>query len=407
MVTGAEREIRRRIAHSGRITFREFMELSLYWPDGGYYTSHSASADYYTAPAAHPAFGSLLCLQLYQMWSLLDCPPTFWVIEPGARNGLLADDITRFARNLPSEFRRALRYVCLDRHPWREGPGSKAVGYRHDWLAALGLPLRPTVGVVLSNELLDAFPVHRVRMEGEQLQEIYVTVKDGRLVEALGAPSTIGLQQRLRMVGASLMEGWETEVNLAMDVWVEQVAGCLERGFVVTVDYGKPAAELVSAERARGTLTTFRDHVQTDSPLRDVGRQDITSQVDFTALQMVGNEEGLECRGRTSQGQFLRNMGIGRWLSSPAGVSSEADAERMGMRQLIRPGGMGDFQVMFQAKGVAAAELWGLSPSPEAAVLMDGLDAPKLTARHAQLLGASYPHLAQSFEYLWPGSETP
>ena len=411
MASGAEQEIRLRIQQLGPITFREFMELALYWPDGGYYTTRSASADYYTAPAAHPAFGALLSLQLYQAWALLGEPSPFWVIEPGAGNGLLARDATAFASQLPHGFERALRYVCLERDSWR----NHASGERspQEWVAAIGLPFRGVVGVVLSNELLDAFPVHRVKIARGQLREVYVTTVDGLLAEELGPPSTPALQQRLARVGVSLGDGWEAEINLAIDDWVAQASACLDRGFVITVDYGRSAADLYSAERARGTLTTFRDHVQTDSPVHDVGYQDITAQVDFTALEMAGRNVGLEYWGSVNQRQFLLNMGIQRWLSSLRGVRSESEsnANRMGMQQLIRPGGMGDFQMMFQAKGakgpkrIEAAELWGLEASPEADALLDGLSPPRLTSEHVPLLEASYPHLAQTYEYLWPRGE--
>ncbi len=408
MTSGAEKEIRRRIHAKGSITFREFMELALYWPDGAYYTSRSATADYYTAPAAHPAFGALICLQLYQMWLLLGRAHPFWVIEPGAGNGQLQRDITTCASQLPSSFSHALRYVCIEHRPWSTQRVPVEAGSSQSWLAAACLPFRNVVGVVLSNELLDAFPVHRVRMGEDGLQEVYVTVEDGQLIEKLDRPSTPALAERLRRVGVSLEEDWEAEINLGIDNWAYQVSACLKCGFVVTVDYGRSASELYSPERARGTLTTFRDHIQTDNPLSDVGYQDITTQVDFTALEKSGTAAGLDPSGLVSQRRFLLNLGIRNWLSSLGGAMNEAEANanRMGMQQLIRPGGMGDFQVMFQAKGVEPADLWCLSPSAELETLAGQLAPPRLTPSHAQLLEASYPHLGQSYQHLWPGGET-
>ena len=390
------------------MTFCEFMELALYWPHGGYYTTHSASSDYYTAPSAHPAFGALLCLQMYQMWLLLECPRPFWVIEPGAGAGQLARDVTRFAQQLSPEFSKSLRCLCLERHPWGRRAGSTELGHLPNWIAARGLPFQRVVGVVLSNELVDAFPVHRVRMEEGRLRERFVGLQDSELVERSGPLSTLALEERLRRVGVVLDEGWEAEINLAIDDWAAQVSVCLERGFVLTIDYGRDAVELYSAERRRGTLTTFRDHVQTDSPLREVGLQDMTAQVDFTALELAGRDAGLESWGRTSQRRFLLNMGLQGWLASLRSAIDEAEynGNRMGMQQLIRPGGMGDFQVMFQAKGVEPDSLWGLSTSPEIGPLLAGVAPPRLTPEHSQLLGASYPHLAQSYEHLWPGGDT-
>ena len=406
VVSGAEQEIRRRIRKDGPITFREFMELALYWPQGGYYTTRSASTDYYTAPSAHPAFGALICLQLYQMWKHLDEPQPFWVVEPGCGNGLLSRDITQFSKQLPSGFGRSLRYVVLERNPWLKVNVTGTTEERLDWVAAVGLPFRDVEGVVLSNELLDALPVHRVRMERGQLQEVYVTLEEEVLAEELAPLSTPALPHRLQRVGASLQDGWEAEINLSIDDWASEISACLRRGFVITFDYGRPASDLYSADRPRGTLTTFRNHVQTDSPLRHVGYQDITSQVDFTAFELAGKKAGLDLLGRTTQRDFLLNLGWQRWFTSLRGITNDAqaNANRMGMQQLVRPGGMGDFQVMVQAKRVTTIEPWGFYKSMDLDALLDPLAPPRLTPQHTDILTASYPHLAQSYEHLWPDS---
>jgi len=201
-------EIRRRIREQGRITFYEFMELALFWPRGGYYLSpgtREASGDYYTSPQAHPAFAALLAVQLLQMWSLLDEPNPFTVVEVGAGNGLLCRDLVTYACHLPQAFRRALRYLCLDRNQAGgleqevftgngavvgrvaatpivsiESGGPASLGQRK----VAGLPLRGIRGCFLSNELLDAFPVHQVTKVDGRLREVYVTLRDGELATA-------------------------------------------------------------------------------------------------------------------------------------------------------------------------------------------------------------------------------
>ena len=118
MALSVRREIHRRIKDEGRITFAQFMEMALYWPNGGYYSVSSPTGprgDFYTAPGAHPSFGALLSVQLYQMWLLLDQPRPFWVVEAGAGNGLLCHDSVSFARHLPEDFRvRDLLEVARD-----------------------------------------------------------------------------------------------------------------------------------------------------------------------------------------------------------------------------------------------------------------------------------------------------
>ena len=167
---------------------------------------------------------------------------------------------------------------------------------------------------MLSNELLDAFPVHQVTVQGGVLKEVYVTVDGDDLVVVAGEPSTIRLADRLDSLGIQLQEGQTAEVNLGLDRWVEEASQTLSRGFVLTVDYGRTAADLYSAEqRFRGTLTTYYRHTQTDAPLQRIGLQDMTAQVDFSSLIELGRRQGLEPLGYTTQREFLSNLGLARF----------------------------------------------------------------------------------------------
>ncbi len=392
MARPLRKELAHRIRAKGKITFAEFMDLALYWPNGGYYRGPSptgVSGDFYTSPGAHPVFGALLCLQLYQMWRLLDCPHPFWVVEAGAGSGLLCRDLAGFASFLPQEFHRSLRYLSLDPSPDLD-TGSASV----QPLVTDRLPLTGVVGCFLSNELLDAFPIHVVEQRDEQLLEVYITLQNDSFVEVLDGPSTPALLRRLEGLHVKLAEGQRAEVNLAMTFWLSDAAQALKRGYLLTIDYGCEAAELYSRQRFRGTLTTFYHHTQTDNPYTRVGQQDITAQVDFTTLKRRGEECGLTNFGYLSQGQFLSNLGLRRWvarLRSMGLAQQQRDSNRMGMLQLIRPGGMGDFKVLVQGKGDQNASLWGLDPSAELADLMHQLDPPLLTNRHVPLLQGRYP----------------
>ncbi len=401
MTRTLEEELVHRLQTEGRITFAQFMDLALYWPRGGYYRGPSptgAEGDFYTAPGAHPAFGALLCLQLYQMWRLLESPHPFWVVEAGAGSGLLCRDVVRFAPALPNDFHRFLQCLCLDPStgPSADLPAPSPVnaeGSVHA-LATDGLPLAGVVGCILSNELLDALPVHVVERRDGRLLEVYVTLRDGCIVEEMDEPSTPALHRRLESLGIELAEGQRAEVNLAMTSWLCDAAQALKRGYVVTIDYGREAVELYSHERFRGTLTTFYRHTQTDNPYVRVGRQDMTSQVDFTTLKRLGEGYGLSNLAYLTQGRFLSNLGLRRWIARlPAlGLAQpQRDANRMGMLQLIRPVGMGDFKVLVQAKDVPDAPLWGVQPSAELGSLAQLLDPPLLTDRHVPLLQGRYP----------------
>lgn len=385
-----QEELIHRLRTKGKITFAEFMDLALYWPKGGYYRGPSptgASGDFYTAPGAHPAFGALLCLQLYQMWRLLDRPHPFWVVEVGAGSGQLSSDVVNFAPALPGNFHRSLRYLPLDLSP---DAGDASV----QPIVTDGLPLTGVVGCILSNELLDAFPVHIVEKRDGRLLEVYITLRDGSLVEELDEPSTRDLRERLEDLGVELAEGQRAEINLAMTSWLCDAAQALKRGYLLTIDYGGEAAELYSHQRFRGTLTTFHRHTQTDNPFVRVGQQDITAQVDFTTLMGHGEGYGLTNLAYLTQGQFLTNLSLRRWISQLPALGlgqQQRDSNRMGMLQLIRPGGMGDFKVLIQGKNVPDESLWCIEPSEELVDLVHELELPLLSDRHVPLLEGRYP----------------
>ena len=408
----AEQEIHNRIGEHGRITFAKFMEIALFWPTGGYYSRQhniGPTGDFYTGPKAHPAFGALLSIQLLQMWQLLDRPSPFWVIEMGANDGLLARDIISYCAYLPPDFRDCIRYMCLDRSS-RQGLDEEA-SYRElpsiQRVTASFAPLRNVIGCFLSNELMDSFPVHRVTMVDGHLQEVYVALQDGKLVEQVDAPSTPALEEQLSSVGVKLPEGFKAEVNLALPPCMDDVGAALAKGFVVTVDYGGHAEEIYSRQDGRSTLSCYYQHTQVNDPYQRIGRQDITAHVDFTSLVLQGRRRGLEALGYVAQAQFLKALGLSqllRRLRIEGLGQREVDVNSMGMLDLVRPGGMGDFKVLVQGKNVGAPSLWGLQPSADAASILDHLPIPLRAAEHTPLLEGRYPH--DSYEWGYNSTET-
>ncbi|MDA0734476.1 MAG: SAM-dependent methyltransferase [Chloroflexi bacterium] len=410
----AEAEIRRRIHQQGAITLAEFMDVALYWHDGGYYTTtepFGASGDYYTSPMAHPAFGALLAVQLFQMWQLLGSPNTFTVVEMGAGNGLLCRDIIAYSSHISEEFQSSLRYVCLDR---RLAVGEERNSNRAFRVASAGIPMKGVIGCFLSNEFLDAFPVHQVRVDGGRLKEVYVALDGDNLVETLGELSTPRLLDRLKGLNIDLAEGQTAEINLGLDGWAEAVSTALDAGFVLSIDYGHPASELYAAKvRPRGTLTTYYRHIQMDAPFRRIGQQDISAQVDFTAVAKAGEDLGLDTLGSTTQGHFLNNLGLGRFRSGLASLGlppAALQANRAGLVDLVRPAGLGDFKVLVQGKNVGRPSLWGFEPAEGLLELIERLDLPLLTPQHISQLEGRYPPVEYELALgdLWPwGNESP
>ena len=394
--TQAERAIRRRIARHGPITFADFMATALYGPNG-YYTRSNAAADYYTSPRIHPAFGALLSVQLFHLWTLLDRPDPFQVLEPGAGDGLLCRDILTASRHLPDGFADAIKYTIVDPFPMagHDSPFTHANRIVADILALDPSSIPNPVHCILTNELLDAFPVHRVRMEDGKLRELYVAIEsdvadgyEGALIESLGDPSTPALAARLSDLGITLSEGQTAEICPHIDTWADAASSLLDSGFVLTIDYGRTAADLYDpTSRPHGTLVTYHNHRQTDAPLHHVGRQDITAQVDFTTVQRAGESAGLSAVGNMPQGWFLQRLGLqtirrsapslddagSGWITihlDPNGLPpesllqafdgpppnapppNEGRAWRTNLTHLVQPGGLGDFRVLLQSKGV-------------------------------------------------------
>ena len=407
-----ESQVRRAIQREGAITFARYMEMALFSPDGGYYTSRQsvgASGDFYTSPSAHPLFGALIALQLEQMWDVLGRPDAFWAVEAGAGDGLLARAVLGQAQRLDPDFARALRYAALD-----VGPASHDdTGVRT--VRARGLPLRGVVGCILSNELLDAFPVHRFQVEAGRVREVYVTLRDGAFAETLGDPSTPRLAERLPH---ALPDGFQGEVNLELEDWAADAAEALERGFVLTVDYGDTARGLYAAPRAGGTLRCTYRHAPAAGPYDRIGEQDITAHVDFTALADAGERRGLATLGYTTQARFLEALGARSFLRALAVRSRDEGmpqreylANRMGMLDLLRPEGLGGFRVLAQGVGVGSPSLQGFHPGD---AWTQGLEArmarwpvPLAASQHVPLLEGRYPHAAFDAEALWPWAPGP
>ncbi len=400
--TELEQHIEGLIRREGPVTFARFMEMALYRVPGGYYTSGEQligpQGDFYTSPLAHPAFGALIAVQLGEMWERLDAPSPFFVVEMGSGKGALAEDILTYSRHLSEGFLGALRYVTVERTQ-----ASRKRGW--DAIASEGLPLRHLAGCILSNELLDAMPVHRVVQREGALREIYVGLVDGDLAQVIDEPSTPRLKQRLDSLGVALEEGQEAEVNLLLEHWVQEISTSLDRGYVISIDYGYPAKELYSPSRPRGTLMCHYRHTANRNPFLRVGRQDMTAHVDFSSVIALGEKHGLRACGMVSQARFLANLGLRAFperLRSLGLPSGEYHANMMGIRNLIDPEGLGNFRVLIQGKGQASEGLRGLCPQdPEGRGRPSkgrNLPVPTLTPHHIDLLRGKYPHMAWSPE---------
>jgi len=360
-----------RIAQEGRITFAAFMEACLYEPGLGYYTSAGrkvgAEGDFYTSISVHATFGRVIAREIAQMWRCMGSPRQFTLVECGAGNGRLACDILDFLAEREQELYGGLNLILVEREPSLESAQAEqlaAHAARVGWLD-------PDIfysgtftfnGCLYSNELIDALPVHRVVMTSDGLQEVYVGLKDGEFAEEAGPPSTPALAEYLQRLGIELHPGKQAEINLAALEWLDSASRALEKGFILTVDYGFAAEELYAAHRNRGTLLCYHRHQIEENPYIRLGQQDITSHVDFTSLMRKGELLGLQSVWFGEQYRFLLSVGIVEEMEAieRSKISEEEKLRlRLTLKKLILPeGGMGDtFRILIQSRGVDAPRL--------------------------------------------------
>jgi SAM-dependent MidA family methyltransferase len=359
-----------RIRAGGPIPFSEFMRECLYHPEHGYYSRVGTRrlGDYYTSVDVHAIFGRLLARQLAEMWQLLGSPRPFLAVESGAGVGRLAENILDFAaRELP-EFYTATEYIAVERSAARRAEHASRLALHsaaRRVSTAAEIPAAIPAGCIFSNELLDALPTHRVAMEGGRLREVFVGFEDDRFTEVLREPSTPLIEQYFREQGIALQEGQHAEVCLDACRWIEDAGRAIGRGFVMTIDYGHEAHALYDERHNRGTLLAYRDHEVTENVLDAPGEQDLTSHVNFTALDLWGRGSDLERTGLVTQSQFLVALGRANEfadLYEPGQSEVEKLRARLLLKNLIHPEGLGEkFQVLIQHKGIEKPRLTGLS----------------------------------------------
>ena len=363
--------IEERITQQGPLTFAAFMEACLYEPGLGYYTSAGrkvgAEGDFYTSISVHAAFGRVIARETAQMWRCMGSPATFTLVECGAGNGRLACDIMDFLAQREPALYAGLSLVLVEREPsLKEAQGEMLARHagRVSWLGPeefAGGTFRFS-GCLYSNELIDALPVHRVQMTNDGLQEIYVTLREGELAEELGPFSDPAIGDYLERLAIQLHPGQQAEINLAGLEWLATASRSLERGFILTIDYGFPSVELFAPHRKQGTLLCYHRHQVEDNPYIRLGQQDITSHVDFTSLMQTGQALGLRTEWFGEQYRFLLAAGIIEEIEEieRSDVPDEEKLRlRMTIKKLIMPnGGMGDtFRVLILSRGVAEPSL--------------------------------------------------
>lgn len=372
----AER-LRERIQREGSISFRDWMQAALYDERDGYYCRpnrirQGRAGDYRTAPETSILFAATFARYFAKLYVELGSPECFTILEKGAGTGEFACGVLMTLQRKYPEVFRATQYIIDE-----VGDGSRAeaaaklsafserVSVRSPAVresnpespSNLALPESQAsgtiTGIVFSNELIDAFPVHRVTKHNGNIRELCVAADGKRFVWAECDPGA-QLKAYIERIDLQLMEKQIAEINLEAEKFVSAAAALIETGFLITVDYGAERRELLDfPERRLGTLRAFHRHQLIDDVLAHPGEMDLTTTLDWTQLKEAGDRSGLHTVRHEALDKFLLAEGVLAELEGLAGTASDSAALRLrtGAREMIMPYGMAaSFQVLVQEK---------------------------------------------------------
>jgi SAM-dependent MidA family methyltransferase len=337
------------------------MAAALYDERDGYYcraagVRQGRAGDYRTAPETSPLFAATFARYFAQLFVELGAPSSWTIMEAGAGSGDFAHGVLAALQARHSQVFVATTYVideisAASRPRTADRLADFADRVRFERLSEISQPAG--AGIVFSNELVDAFPVHRIAMRAGRLREICVGVDPDNFVWVECDPDQAA-QDYCRRAGLQLAEGQTAEVNLDAENFLARAAAALAGGFVITVDYGAGRDELLNApHRQGGTLRAFRRHELVDDVLASPGEQDLTTTIDWSQIREAGARAGLETLRHERLDQFLLREGIIDELEMLASKATDLDALRLrtSVREMIMPHGLAaSFQVLVQKK---------------------------------------------------------
>jgi SAM-dependent MidA family methyltransferase len=353
----------KKITDEGPISFRDFMEMALYYPEKGYYTSSTdrigTTGDFYTSSSLTPAFGAAIARQIEEMWDILG-RKEFTIVEYGAGTGTLCHDILTYLKT-NHEFYNRLNYCIIEKSPAMREKEKSHLHEKVSWYDSIK-DIPSIKGCILSNELPDNFAVHQV-VVADELMEVYVGYENGFIEMLKPAPKV--LKDYLAELEVVLPNGFRTEINLEAIEWIREMATSLKKGCIITIDYGFLSEEMYSERHSRGTLISYNKHRVLDNIYLNPGEQDITSHVNFSALHHWGVKYGLESYGIVNLADFLLSLGFKDYLHKTLSQEKGQDLINLVKREsfitrtlLIDMGYK--YKVLIQGKGIAPTRLTGL-----------------------------------------------
>lgn len=349
--------IKEAIKKSGPICFARFMEMALYHPELGYYMRNAdkigKSGDYYTSSNVSNILGIVLGKYIKKIKEALDAS-LFYILEYGSGTGQLAKDILDYLN--VNDSLKDIKYISIENSPYHKTiQNNLLIGYKNAiYFSDSGvLSDEKANGIVLSNELLDALPVHRIVKVNDIFKEIYISVNDNGFCEEYGDHCCKELNEYIEKYIKN-PDINEIEINLSAKDWLKEVSKRLNKGQIITIDYGYTEKELNSGFYNDGTLVSYKKHLLNDNLLSDTGEKDITSHVNFSSIIDCGDEFGLKNIYYGTLSDFLFTNGLSDVLEeiNSLNLTSIERFNRIGqIKSIISPNGFGErFKVLVQEK---------------------------------------------------------
>ena len=345
-----------------KITYSEYIEAALYAPEIGYYmkpgTKIGRSGDFYTTSNIHNVFGA--CLGRWIAKAIREKQLAPGIIEIGGGTGKLAFDILSSLKRLDSELFERLTYTIVDSSPFHQSEQKERLAEFTNvtFLKELPESLEFT-GVIFSNELFDALPVHVIEKKQGVLYEVFIKEQDGRLSETIELLSDSRIQEYIKSQSIDLAENQRFEVPLKMVEMIFTISSTLTKGIMVTFDYGYTQVEWSEPVHRHGSLRGYYRHQLFEDILQYPGKMDMTTHIHFDALQHYGERVGLRFEALQSQADFLIQAGLLSELEDHQNLDpfSEIAKRNRAIRSLVIPGGISSyFRVMLQSKGMKEIE---------------------------------------------------
>lgn len=344
-----------------RLTYAEFMTLALYHHEKGYYMKNrqkiGKKGDFYTSSSVHPIFAKIFAKAFLQIFTEQNLP--LQLCEIGGGTGEFAYDVLQEIKQLAPSTYKNLTYYLVEESPYhRKIQKERLQQHQQAKIMSSFNEMQEAIpsfsGIVYSNELLDAFPVHVVEKQNDHLYEAFVSIdENGQLCEQLDSCSNRKIEQWLFDFGPPLTNGQRIEVPLAMNEWLKSVANWLENAYVFTVDYGYTKADWTEPERKDGSLRGYYEHQLITNPLLHPGDMDLTTHIHLDALAEIGETLGLRTLYQLRQSEFLLQEGILTYLQDhyDADPFSETSRQNRAIRSfLLNEGLANSFTVTLQAK---------------------------------------------------------